>query len=308
MYRYHPLYRFQTQDIIRRARARIGERKYNLFTNRSSHLAHEIVHKPVHEKVETVTELAIGDIISFTYWGLPHDGIVISVPTDNDTADFRVVHYCLDSILATRTVKEDRIKADRLQRSDLYRKNYDGYVVYPPHQVAARALARVGEQRFIMPLPLNTFTNTSWDLAHWAKVVQVPSLLTLVDGNSRNTPSPYLLLPKCGKIKDLFQITPVYIWEDMEVGSLLELKQKLVMVVEIHYSTSSVTVIGCNTSKVLSQWSTGVGLRQDQVLKYIPDPRRTKRLQQTIESVRGKLNTVIKTDELSFFKAMIFKF
>ena len=246
----HPVYKFGKNDIIRRARAKIGERKYSILYNRSSHLAEDIVYKEKDRRIYSFSEVQPGDCVTYYYWWLPHDAVVVNVkakPTKaNDDGYITLVHYALDSLVGTRYIKKERVHFN-LSRHMVKLKAFPGSVVYPLPLVVQRALSRVGEKKF------HISGNISSDLVHWAKVVQVPCIVTVKPFESNQPPqadaygqdaSEYLLLPKVGKPFDkYFQEDWVKTWDELTPGMIVECKHVRGILSVVNKKDQMITVI-----------------------------------------------------------------
>jgi len=222
IYRYHPVYRYPTDEVIRRARARIGECKYRTLTNNSKHFVEDVVKKDKDEMVKALDEIEPGDAITFDYWGLKHDAVVTAVELEdskaNKVAQVTVIHYALDHIWSTRTIKEETIRMS-LEKDIVYKKSYSGCVPYPKQKAVERARSRFGEQRF------HAVKNQSRDFVHWAIVVQTPAIVEIVGKNGEGT-SDKLLMPKVGgKVgmrSEHFDLHRVQTLSELKVGSIVE--------------------------------------------------------------------------------------
>lgn len=299
IHKYHPLYRFKKADIIRRARARIGEENYNLFLHRSSHLAREIVVKDINVAVTDIDEIKRGDVITFYYWTLKHDAVVTKVVPDdskaNTTGKLKIVHYALDNLFSVRTVKEETMNLN-LKKELVYLKSYEGYITYPGDQVVKRARTRVGEQRF------SPCGNTSSDLAHWAKVVQHPVVIAKSPGDASPSASrrgeKYLLVPKAGDQSEEFQSFRVTSWSDLYPGVIVEYRYYWIWhqgilsyknegtkeVRVIHYGADHIFATRTITEDTLK-----LDLRYDNIWMYRGHPRKCYKAEVVLENARKRL-------------------
>ena len=293
----HPMYRFSKEDVIRRARARIGQRHYNVFIHRSSHLAREVVMKEKDELAEEITDIKPGDVVTFSYWSLPHDAVVIDViPFDvkaNDKGNIVIIHYAQDHLFATRTVKQEKVSVD-LKQHRIYIRNFTGYATYPPEKVISRAKSRILEKRF------NVFWNTSTDLAFWSKVIQRPSIASSehIRVSEKYGLCEVLLLPKVGKVVQGFRKVDAHAWDDFKLGIIIEYRyyciwhQGIVSAVDRQRKTVKVIHYGaCHifAARTIMEDTLKVDLRKDTISVYIADPTKTYKSTEIIERARARL-------------------
>ena len=219
IHRYHPVYRYTKEKVILRARARIGECEYRTPYNHSVHLVEEVVRKDKDKMLKSLAEIESGDAITFYYWGFKHDAIVTAVRLGdakaNNVGQVTVIHYALDSLLSTRTIKEETIRMS-LERDHVFKKSYTGFFTYLKEKVVQRARSRKGEQRFY------AFGNDSSDFVHWAVVVQTPVIVGVVGKRGEATSDEMLLLPRVGKSFKHFQYHPVHSWLELKEGLIIE--------------------------------------------------------------------------------------
>ncbi|XP_060572677.1 uncharacterized protein LOC132730718 [Ruditapes philippinarum] len=299
VYKYHPLYRYETSDVIRRARARIGEENYNTFFHRSSHLAREIVVKEKDPVVLDIDEIKLGDVITFYYWSFRHDAIVTKVirgdSKANTTGVLRIIHYALKDLFAVRTVSEEPMPID-LRKCLVYKKSFDGYVTYPADIAVKRARSRLHEQRFSIN------GNTSSDLVHWAKVVQNPIVVSkskddmaLFSGIPKD---PYLLVPKAGIQCEEFQYFRANSWSDLYPGVIVEYLYYLIWHQGIlsykDESTKTIKVIHYGAdhlfaTRTIMEDTMKLDLRYDNIWIYRGHPRRCYKAGVVLENARKRL-------------------
>jgi hypothetical protein len=140
---------------------------------------------------------------------------------ENKTGKITIVHYALDQLFATRTVKEETLDVN-LRRELWYVKGYEGYVTYPEDVVVKRAKSRLGEQRF------SVNGNTSFDLVHWAKVVQTPAVISKTCSTDEKGATAgcedelVLLVPNAGSLHEEFQRFRAVSWSDLIPGIIVE--------------------------------------------------------------------------------------
>ncbi|XP_060585066.1 uncharacterized protein LOC132741009 [Ruditapes philippinarum] len=225
VYKYHPIYRRKTSDIITRAQALVGKNgEWTLFPA-SLEFARKIVVKENDQKVSKLDQLNQGDVIKCSSYRLfTHEALVTEV--NKNANNLKIIHYTSNSILATRTVKEESIDVD-LEKFPLYKKSYHGYVTYPANIAVARARSRLGERRYSIN------GNRSSDFVHWAKVVHHPAFVTkkspsLSSSKSSNEESRVLLLPKAGQQYEEFQRFPAYVWSDLYPGVIVEYRYNFI--------------------------------------------------------------------------------
>ena len=118
-------------------------------------------------EIEDLSELSIGDVISFDYWRLQHDGIVSEIDNQSlqNHGTITVIHYSLPKLFGTRQIVEEKITVD-IQKDHIVRHDYSGYKTYEPHEVVERARKRLGETKF------SILGNRSCHLVFWAKVLE----------------------------------------------------------------------------------------------------------------------------------------
>ena len=246
----HPINRYGPNDVVRKARAKIGENRYHVLFHRSAHLTEEIVYKEKHRRIFSFSEVKPGDCIKYNYWWLPHDAVVVALKPDqtkaNDTGYITVVHYALDSVIGTRYIKEEIVYFN-LSKNIVKLKTFPKTVVYPSQVVVQRARSRVGEKKFHIK------GNISSDVVHWAKVVQEPCVVTVTPTEQKgaNTQdrelqcyTEYLLVPKVGTSFDnRFQETWVKTWDEIIPGYIVEYKAIRGIVSEVNKKDNMVKAI-----------------------------------------------------------------
>ncbi|XP_045209733.2 uncharacterized protein LOC123561432 [Mercenaria mercenaria] len=299
IYKYHPLYRHRKDDVIRRARARIGEESYRLLYHWSSHLAREIVVKDKDAKVTDIDEIKQGDVITFYYWSFEHDAVVTKVTRgeskENTIGQLRIIHYALDHLFAVRTVKEEFMPVN-LKKELVYLKGYDGYITYPTETVVKRARSRLGEQRFSLS------GNTSSDLVHWAKVVQTPVVVSKSQMQATQAPGTeddtYLLVPNAGEQCEEFQYFRATSWSDLYPGIIVEYRyywiwhqgilsykdEKRKRIKVIHYGADHLFA-----TRTIMEESMQLDLRYDNIWIYRGHPRQCYKAGIVLEKARKRL-------------------
>jgi hypothetical protein len=108
-----------------------------------------------------------GDVITFPYIGLGHEGVITGItPLSNNQPEVvkvTAVHFKYAGLFGTRTVVEEDFFFDLARQNvDVY--DFSGEDVYPPQEVVDRAREKIGSQNF------NTFSNRSSHLSRYCKV------------------------------------------------------------------------------------------------------------------------------------------
>lgn len=75
---------YKPKVVVRNAKRKLGEKKFHMFTNRSSHMAWSCKvqdkdnqnRTPKRKYVKKNGDVKVGDLVNFKYCGLPHQGIV----------------------------------------------------------------------------------------------------------------------------------------------------------------------------------------------------------------------------------------
>ena len=108
-----------------------------------------------------------GDVITFPYIGLGHEGVITGItPLSNNQPEVvkvTAVHFKYAGLFGTRTVVEEDFFFDLARQNvDVY--DFSGEDVYPPQEVVDRAREKIGSQNF------NTISNRSSHLSRYCKV------------------------------------------------------------------------------------------------------------------------------------------
>lgn len=108
-----------------------------------------------------------GDVITFPYVGVGHEGVITGMTplSDNpsEVVKVTVVHFNYAGLFGTRTVVEEDFFFNLAWQSvDVY--DFSGEDVYPPQEVVDRAREKIGSQNF------NTISNRSSHLSRYCKV------------------------------------------------------------------------------------------------------------------------------------------
>ena len=304
IYRYHPLYRYRREDIIRRARARLGEKRYNMFTHNSAHLCEEIVEKDRDTMISHLGEIEGGDSIVFYYWSLKHAAVVAAITPsqakDGKSGSVEVIHYSLQHLLGKRRITKETLKID-LNTDHVYNMKFEGCIRYPPSKIIENAKSRIGETRF------SPFGNTSWDFVQWATVVQKPTIVVervyeSRPGLNKNQMSDYeeqrLLLPRIKNPAGRFQKVKVYTWNDLSPGDIIEYDYYWIkhqgIVSEIDAKRNEVKVIhygACHIFAVreIMEDTLKINLKRSQLVVYRTDPRDCYKSHEIVARARRRL-------------------
>lgn len=155
-------------DVVKRAKKQLGKQNHNLFTHSSSHLSRycktgskSLRTLPI-VPVRSTKDLSPGDVIRFTYCGLPHEAVLVKIEEAEDIS-INVIHYKYAGMFGTREVVNEKMTFN-LPDKNMYIHDYENFEVYEPEEVVQRAESRVGEKKF------NTVTNRSSHVARWCKL------------------------------------------------------------------------------------------------------------------------------------------
>lgn len=122
------------------------------------------VPKPV---VRRSNMIKVGDVITFPYVGLYHEGVVVdqsaSSTSNPNMVKVTVVHYNYPGMFGTRTVVREDFYFD-LGKVAVYVYDFSGEPVLPAQEVVDRALDKIGSQDF------NSLHNRSSHLSRYCKV------------------------------------------------------------------------------------------------------------------------------------------
>lgn len=236
VYLYHPLHRFERKDVIRRARAKVNEQNYCIIGRSASHFADSIISRGKDYVITSLEDVQPGDVIIYSYWGLWHEAVVIKKPIGH----FEIVHYGLQSILATREIIKEGLKID-VTKQVIQKKGFNGYYTYPNEVTVARAMSRIGEQRF------SCFGNRSFEFVHWCKVVQMPSVYSLkYIGNGNNdskTIRKVVIIPQTGEVHtEFFHKNWIQHWEDLTIGTILHLQSTYGILVSLDQKSNTIGI------------------------------------------------------------------
>lgn len=115
--------------------------------------------------IRGVTDIMIGDIIRYLYFGFWHDAVILRITkASKGWIVCNIAHYAFCGLLSRKTIKEGTITIKF--RSKFYKLDYalPRYDIYEPGDVVKRAQSRIGEQLF------RYFSNTSSHFARWCKL------------------------------------------------------------------------------------------------------------------------------------------
>jgi hypothetical protein len=108
-----------------------------------------------------------GDVITFPYVGLDHEGVITEMTplSDNlsEVVKVTVVHFNYAGLFGTRTVVEEDFFFN-LARQSVHVYDFRKEKVHTPQEVVARAIEKKGSQNFDM------FSNRSSHLSRYCKV------------------------------------------------------------------------------------------------------------------------------------------
>ena len=108
-----------------------------------------------------------GDVITFPYVGLDHEGVITGMTSFSDylseVVKVTVVHFNYAGLFGTRTVVEEDFFFN-LACQSVHVYDFSDEKVLTPQEVVARAIEKKGSQNF------NTFNNRSSHLSRYCKV------------------------------------------------------------------------------------------------------------------------------------------
>ncbi|VDI50490.1 Hypothetical predicted protein [Mytilus galloprovincialis] len=116
------------------------------------------------QPIKSKRDVAIGDIITYTYYGCLHSAVVLEIEAHDKSLQCKIAHYAFRVLHRHRKIREEslRIPLDGSVKVTEYSKN--GYSVYDPKEVVDRARSRLGETRYVY------FSNDSSHYARWCKL------------------------------------------------------------------------------------------------------------------------------------------
>ena len=114
------------------------------------------------------TDVSVGDIITYSYYTLRHDSIVMEIKTSSQChLEVLVAHYAFCGFFAHRTIVQELLVIPFDGSISVTDYSSSGYSIYPPEEVVERARSRLGEQLFIF------FANDSCHFARWCKLRRI---------------------------------------------------------------------------------------------------------------------------------------
>ncbi|OPL32894.1 hypothetical protein AM593_10024, partial [Mytilus galloprovincialis] len=120
--------------------------------------------KPV---VKQCDKIHNGDVITFPYFGLNHEGVITSVSAYDAKNVYEVkltlVHFNYPGLFGTRTVVKEEVFFD-LIKDYVYVYDFSQEQTFRPHEVVKRALSRCGDNKNFSP-----FSNRSSHLSRHCK-------------------------------------------------------------------------------------------------------------------------------------------
>ncbi|VDI59166.1 Hypothetical predicted protein [Mytilus galloprovincialis] len=268
VYLYHPLHRYPRADVIERAKAKVSEQKYCIIGRRASHFADSIISRREDVVVKSFRDVLKGDVIIYSYWNFWHEAVVVEVNEEH----FEIVHYGLQHFFATREIIKEKMKIDVTQKV-IKKKGFNGYQTYPSEVTVARAMSRIGEQRF------SVFGNKSFDFIHWCKVLQMPSVYSrrYAENDANEILKQYVIVPHTGEIvEESFHKNWIKTWEELTIGAILYLRGIYGILVCID-EESGIIKLSCyrqNIKKVAQRcFSIDLKKNKESIWIYWCDPR-----------------------------------
>ena len=167
---------FPPEEVISRAKQILGERKFNMFTRRSSHMAFDCKvlegFKPAYTKrlVKSVDEVHAGDVIQYRYRWLPHAAVVSETNTyiPADIIELKYVHVDKNGKVAEGS------KIIDLENSYVFVQIYDENETEENAEVVRKAKERVGEE------------NHNWKFCKSARFALSCKLKAIEENNNRD--------------------------------------------------------------------------------------------------------------------------
>lgn len=304
IHRYHPLYRYNKETVIERARKRVTEGKCSLVNHNRLHFARDIVEKRYKSAISNIGEISPGDVICFPYYlSCTHEAIVSKVrrSSANFSGKITVIHYARGS-LVSKTIREETISADL---NKITKMNYDGYMTYPPYKVVERARSTIGTQRCVL------FWRTSTEFVHWAKVVQYPTLVAKQPRSRSEEPVCHLLVPRAGHRVEEFQRFSVRAWSDLFPGVILEYRTNLIkvqgIITHVNEPKNEIKVIRYGSdhifgTKTLKEETLKLDVRYDHIWVYRGHPKRCYKAEVVLVNARRKLRETEKGGDMDAWK------
>ncbi|KAL4236894.1 hypothetical protein ACF0H5_005280 [Mactra antiquata] len=212
------------------------------------------------KKISNLSEVNVGDIISFYYYGLQHVAVVTEL--NEFDHDVTCVHYALPTLFGTKIVKEETFNLNPSNKSiRLFDCNH--YYCKPSHQVVKLARKRVGETKW-------SPVNRSDHLCYWAKVKEntrgrCEFAADMADSTTRRSKEAFIR-------KD-----EVHLMTDIELGDVVEYKEKGIVVgitsVDSDYGRQfELEMMVYNSSYVFCRRKYQINLNKDELKVFIYHP------------------------------------
>ena len=116
-------------------------------------------------QIRSKEDVKIGDIITFTYWLLDHDAVVMNIESGpRNKIVLQIAHYAFCGPFAHRTIKKETMTFTLDGSVKVSNYCEPEYRIFSADEVVKRANERVGEQLFV------AFSNDSSHFARWCKL------------------------------------------------------------------------------------------------------------------------------------------
>ena len=178
-YDYDPQQAYEPDEVLKRARSKLGKFEYSPLTNNSEHFVRsckyktEELSKVTKEKsapeigltvISSAKQLGCGDHVSWpteTMAGLfSHHAIVIAWKGDEKIKVIHVVQTCNKEY---GVCEQEFSVRDYIEKKQLYRYDYNPQQVYEPAEVIERAKRKLGEFKYSL------FQNNCEHFVRWCK-------------------------------------------------------------------------------------------------------------------------------------------
>lgn len=282
IYLYHPLNRYSSRQVVERARKRIGQGGYNLFTHRSSHLAKEIVEKDIHIHVDDVRNVKPGDVIKICERGKQYEAVVSKVQQPCSQKTLTVICSRPSMWFVRSTVVKEKF---HLTNQTIYLNNYAGFYTYPKELVVERARSQIGKRRYAA------------EFVHWAKVIQEPSLV-LEEADAKQQPAEIAIFPLVGKQYKIFRCAQVYYWGELKPGFIVSFKYYRIwhegILSELNESKNEIKVIHYGAKRIFAtreivEETIPCDFKQTKLWVYRCDPSKCKVTKEILRSARARI-------------------
>lgn len=282
IYVYHPLHRYSSRQVVERARKRIGQGGYNMFTHRSSHLAEEIVEKKIHTQVHDMRNVKPGDVIKICDRGEQYEAVVSEVQQPCSQKNVTVICSRSSMWFVRSTVVEEEF---HLTNQTIYLNNYAGFYTYPKELVVERARSQVGKRRYAA------------EFVHWAKVIQEP-FLVVEEADAKQQPAEIAIFPLVGKQYDIFQYAQVYYWGELKLGFIVSLKYYGMwhegILSEFNESKNEIKVIHYGATHIFAtreimEETIPCDFKHTNLWVYRCDPSKSKNTKEILKSARARI-------------------